>query len=234
MSEEIDLKTQKPTCGSGEYGIPDDQILDSHAYTLRNQKEPMKWFHTTPFILVLLFGGIAAWAGLSISPKSSFFKTDIQDFTWSNNTAPQAGQQTAGDGDAEGPSSVIAKGKTLYNTPGSCVTCHMANGQGNLVAKFPPLANSEWVTGSEEVVTRIVLHGIQGPLKVGGQEYGLVPMVPTIWTAWPDEDIAAVITYIRSDWGNEAPAVSAETVKRIRDEVGARGPWTAEELEALK
>jgi mono/diheme cytochrome c family protein len=103
-----------------------------------------------------------------------------------------------------------------------------------LTAKFPPLVNSEWVTGSEEVVTRIVLNGMQGPLKIGDVEYGAVPMVPTIWKDWPDEDIAAVISYIRNEWGNQASEVSADTVKRIRAEVGTRGPWTAEELEAYK
>ena len=133
-----------------------------------------------------------------------------------------------------GGSQVFAKGKKLYNTPGACATCHQSNGQGLETANFPPLANSEWVTGSEEVVVRIVLHGVQGPLKVSNKEYGLVPMVPTIWASWSDADIAAVVSYIRNDWGNEASQISPDTVKRIRDEVGERGPWKAEELEEYK
>lgn len=139
-----------------------------------------------------------------------------------------------GGDESGGGSQSFAKGKKLYNTPGACATCHQANGQGLETANFPPLANSEWVTGSEEVVVRIVLHGVQGPLKVGDKEYGLVPMVPTIWASWSDTDIAAVVSYIRNDWGNEAPEVSPDTVKRIRDEVGSRGPWTAEELKKHK
>jgi cytochrome c oxidase cbb3-type subunit 2 len=130
---------------------------------------------------------------------------------------------------------VLSKGKKLFNTPGACVTCHMANGQGNDIAKFPPLAGSEWVAGSEDVLVRIVLHGLQGPVQVKGKEYGTVLMAPTIWGSWPDEDIAAVISYIRNDWGNQADEVSAETVKRIREESGTRStPWTAQELEAFK
>ena len=131
-------------------------------------------------------------------------------------------------------SNIFAKGKKLYNTPGACVTCHQANGLGLAAANFPPLANSEWVTGSEEVIVRIVLNGVQGPMKVGDKEYGAVPMVPTLWASWSDDDIAAVISYVRNEWGNEAPLVTPETVKRIRAEVGTRNPWTAQELEAYK
>ena len=55
-----------------------------------------------------------------------------------------------------------------------------------------------------------------GPIKVAGKDYGLVPMVPTIWVGWSDDDIAAVLTYIRNEWGNEAALVTPETVGRIR------------------
>ncbi len=132
-------------------------------------------------------------------------------------------------------STLFKKGKKLYSTPGSCVTCHMTNGKGLEAAQFPPLVNTEWVTGSEEVLIRITLHGIQGPMKVGDKEYGLVPMVPTIWANWSDEEIAAVLTYIRNEWGNEASEISPETVKKIRAKDGKRrAPWTVKELEALK
>ena len=114
------------------------------------------------------------------------------------------------------------------------MTCHQPNGQGLPPANFPPLVESEWVTGAEEVVVRIVLNGLQGPVTVGGKEYGLVPMVPTIWKTWSDDDIAAVISYVRNAWGNQATEVSADTVKKIRSEVGERSPWTVGELEAYQ
>lgn len=151
--------------------------------------------------------------------------------------ATEEGEEgTGGTGaDEFGGNKVLAKGKKLYNTPGACITCHQANGQGNDAAQFPPLAGSEWVTGSEEVLTRVVLHGLSGPIKVAGKDYGGVAMVPTIWASWSDEEIAAVLSYIRYDWGNDASEVSAETVKRIRDAEGTRTtPWTAQELEQFK
>ena len=137
----------------------------------------------------------------------------------------------------EGPKvdpKILSKGKKLYNTAGACVTCYQPNGQVLAAAHFPPLAGCEWVTGSEEVITRVVLNGIAGPIKVAGKDYGLVPMVPTIWVGWSDDDIAAVLTYIRNEWGNEAAPVTPETVGRIRSEVGTRGPWTDAELEPYK
>ena len=88
-----------------------------------------------------------------------------------------------------------------------------------------------WFGGS---INAVVLNGIAGPIKVAGKDYGLVPMVPTIWVGWSDDDIAAVLTYIRNEWGNEAALVTPETVGRIRSEVGTRGPWSDAELEPYK
>ena len=46
-----------------------------------------------------------------------------------------------------------------------------------------------------------------------------------------DEQIADVLTYVRSEWGNNAPPVAADKVKQIRAAVADRtGPWTPEEL----
>jgi len=222
--------TQTSTCGSGENGVPDDQLLDKHASLLRKPNESSMGL-IAPLAFALFVGGTLFWAGHRLSLSSTSF---IDDGSSMNLDANAAGIQNSESADTQSSRpSAFTKGKKLYNTPGACVTCHQANGQGLETAHFPPLANSEWATGSEEILTRIVLHGVQGPLKVGDKEYGVVPMVPTIWKAWPDEDIAAVITYIRNEWGNEAPEVTAETVKRIREKEGDRTPWTAEELQGL-
>jgi mono/diheme cytochrome c family protein len=53
--------------------------------------------------------------------------------------------------------------------------------------------------------------------------------------ALPDDDLAAVLTYIRQSWGNQASAVTPEQVKAVRTEVGNRSqPWTAEQLNAIQ
>ncbi|HEX2862236.1 MAG TPA: cytochrome c, partial [Lacunisphaera sp.] len=117
-------------------------------------------------------------------------------------------------------------GKPVYMN--NCATCHQASGLG-VPGAFPPLAASEWVTGSEERVTRIVLHGLKGPITVAGNQYDNV-MAP-LGSVLKDEQIANVLSYIRSEWGNEAPEVLPETVAKVRAETaGHSGNWTAAEL----
>lgn len=104
-------------------------------------------------------------------------------------------------------------GKKAYVT---CLACHQAEGQG-LPPVFPPLAGSEWVNGPVENLIRIQLRGIQGPLTVKGVEYNQV--MPANATM-SDEDIAAVLTYVRSNFGNTSGPVTPEEVKALRSEVG--------------
>lgn len=106
-----------------------------------------------------------------------------------------------------------ADGAKAYTT---CLPCHQANGEG-LPGAFPPLAGSEWVNGPAENLIRIQLRGLMGPIKVKGAQYNSV-MPPN--AAMSDEDIAAVLTYIRSNFGNNAPTVTPEQVKALRSEVG--------------
>lgn len=109
----------------------------------------------------------------------------------------------------------------------TCAACHMGNGMGqpNL---FPPLAGSDWVQeeGPNRII-RLVLHGISGPITVSGQSFN--NNMPPWADAFNDQQIADVITYIRSEWGNKASLVTKEQVAKVRAE-GARGPWTPDEL----
>lgn len=118
-------------------------------------------------------------------------------------------------------------GRVVYAT---CTTCHQANGQG-MPGAYPPLAGSEIVTGKPETVVAIILHGMQGPITVKGVEYNSV-MTP--WgPMFNDVQIAAVATYIRSQWGNSAPAVSPDVVARVRSATSGRtSMWTWAELQA--
>jgi len=130
-----------------------------------------------------------------------------------------------------GPEEQLArKGKLIYGN--YCSACHMANGLGSPTA--PPLAGSEWVTSAgHERLARIVNGGLTGPIKVKGQEYNLPGMLAWGQVISSDEDMAAVLTYIRSnkDWGHSAAAVSPEHVKAVREATKSRSePWTAKEL----
>jgi mono/diheme cytochrome c family protein len=112
-----------------------------------------------------------------------------------------------------------------------CAACHQTSGLGTPGA-WPPLAGSEWLVNNPGVPIRIVLHGLHGPITVKGQSYN------NSMQAWADQlsddEIAAVLTYERSNWGNAASAVTAEQVKAVRDSTKEHtAPWTADELKDL-
>lgn len=118
---------------------------------------------------------------------------------------------------ASAPAEAQADGAKVYATV--CSSCHQATGQG-VPGAFPPLAGSEWVTGDETRIVKIILHGVTGEIDVAGEMFA--GMMPPWGGGLDDAEIAAVATYVRSNFGNEAPAVTAETVKRIRAEFASR------------
>ena len=99
-----------------------------------------------------------------------------------------------------------------------CGACHGQSGEGTAAA--PPLAESEWVNGPAENLIRIQLRGLHGPIKVKGVEYSNFPagMIPMAYQS--DEQIAAVLTFVRKSFGNQAPAVTPAEVTALRGEVG--------------
>lgn len=114
----------------------------------------------------------------------------------------------------------------------TCAGCHGSDGAG-VNRMGPPLAASEWVTGDEIRLSLILLHGMEGPLEVSGKKYDapeILPVMPAHSTM-DDASIAAILTYIRNEWGNQAPAISGRTVSSTRHTSQGRVyPWTAPEL----
>ena len=120
---------------------------------------------------------------------------------------------------------VVSAGQAIYEA--LCLNCHQASGQG-LTGVYPPLAQSEWVAGDAQTLVKITMHGLAGPTKVQGKEYGLVPMPPM---GLDDQQLADVLTYVRSAFGNKAQAVKPDEVKAVREATkGRTAPWTAAEL----
>jgi len=124
-------------------------------------------------------------------------------------------------------------GGRVYHRESHCATCHQKNGQG-LVPAFPPLVGTPWVTGDEERLIKLTLHGLWGVIEVNGKVYdpanGVPPMTP-FESMLDDKEVAAVLTYIRNSWGNQAPPVKPETVKKIRAATKDRTTfWKPEEL----
>lgn len=122
-------------------------------------------------------------------------------------------------------------GQEIYNREGFCSTCHQADGNGLDPSGFPPLAQTQWVLGDEERLIKLVLKGLQGPIEVLGKEYpGQVPMTP-FGGMLKDEEVAAVLTYVRNSFGNEASPISPAKVKEVRAAIEDKtGFYTPEEL----
>ena len=122
-------------------------------------------------------------------------------------------------------------GKEIYAREGFCGTCHQMDGGGLTASQFPPLRGTPWVTGSPERMIKIVLKGIMGPIEVAGREYpGQVPMTPYEGML-NDTEIAAVLTYVRNSFGNQASPISPDLVKKVREEVKDKeGFWSPTEL----
>jgi mono/diheme cytochrome c family protein len=109
------------------------------------------------------------------------------------------------------------KGKAIYSRDGFCATCHQMDGNGLPAAGFPPLAKTDWVNGDEKRLIQLTLNGLMGPIEVNGVKYpGNVPMTP-FGKMLNDEQIAAVLTYVRKSFGNDASVISADQVKAVRE-----------------
>ena len=96
------------------------------------------------------------------------------------------------------------------------------------LADWSALRGSEIVLGDPTTLVKILLHGLEGKLTVDGQTYNQVmPAAPVKG----DDEIAAVLTYVRSAWGNSAAAVDPALVAKVREETKGRNrSFTTSEL----
>lgn len=196
------------------------EVVPMHHPIMRELDEPSDGFEPTPVWLMLLYFALIGWGGWYLAMNSGDFLPGV---LTDGMMKPGAGLASQA---APKPADPMALGKRIYN---NCVTCHQADGEG-VEGAFPPLARSEWVLGDEDTLVRILLHGMQGPVTVLGKPYN--SEMPA-WGQLRDEQIAAVLTYVRASWGNGAPPVAPEAVARIRELTGRRAQgWTAAGLRA--
>lgn len=104
----------------------------------------------------------------------------------------------------------IAAGKALF--AGTCSTCHQPEGQG-LPGVFPPLAKSDYIAADPKRVPNVILHGLQGAVKVNGKDYSSV-MPPM--SQLTDDEVANISTYVLNSWGNPGGRVVQADVAKIR------------------
>jgi len=132
-------------------------------------------------------------------------------------------------------------GKEVYFREAHCMTCHQPDGKGADtpgkpgVGAYPSLVKSDWLEGDPDRVIKIVLNGLYGPMKHAGRIYGDMasgqPAMTGLGQLLKDEEVAAVITYVRQSWGNNLPPVKAADVKRVREATKSKTDmYVAEEV----
>jgi len=101
-------------------------------------------------------------------------------------------------------------GKAVYKK--YCLVCHQANGSG-VPGMYPPLGPGSWTGNDPKDLVPMITKGLSGKIEVNGQIYkNEMPAQ----TQLSDQEIADVLTYIRSDFGNSFDPVDVELVKKVR------------------
>lgn len=205
--------------------VTDESIVSAHEKASTGAPDTHARYRRLPLVLLFIFSGLVFFAGTYLNRYSGHFSPQVFD----ERQLPGTGEVVAVAIDP------LVLGQKQYAQ--ACITCHMPTGQG-LPGVYPPLAASEWVTGSEERLISIVLHGLKGPITVSGTTYNAAAMPAFGPVAgggynWSDEKIAAVLTYIRHEWGNAAGPIETAKVTAFRTKEEGRKEWTEEELLAL-
>ena len=182
--------------------LPQQQRENAEPY---ERTRPVPWF--VLLVLLVMFGSGVLYILSSEANTPS---------AWGDgrSLAELSGAAKAG---PPGAGAVKPDGAALYSS--LCVACHQASGTG-LPGVFPPLAGSQWVNGKDSTMAAIVLQGVSGQLTVNGVAFN--GAMPSFKAQLSDEQLAAVLSHVRSAWGNASPAVEPSTVARVRDELKAR------------
>jgi mono/diheme cytochrome c family protein len=107
---------------------------------------------------------------------------------------------------------VLLRGQKIYEQ--TCLTCHQADA-GGVPGMTPPLQKSPYVQGPSVKLIGIVLNGLNDGVEIEGESYSN-PM-PAFSTVLKDQEIADVLTYLRSHFGNKARPITVAQVSRIRE-----------------
>jgi mono/diheme cytochrome c family protein len=209
--------------------ITDESLLAAHEKLLAKQPDEHGHYKLQPLLLLFFGSALIMFCGTYIGRHAGHFNASV----FNENAKPHAPGEVV----AAAPVDPVVLGKKLFNDA-ACATCHQATGLG-MPGAIPPLAGSEWVNGSEERLVRIALYGLMGPITVKGTHYanGVMPPfgkgIPASMKNWRDDQIAAVLTYVRQEWGNKGGPITPEKVTEIHNKDGARGPYAPADLEKL-
>jgi mono/diheme cytochrome c family protein len=218
-----DPKDNDPTIEQA--GASDESIQQVHSILLREKPEPEESHSPMPLFMLGFISAMVLMVAIYFVHNSGGFSPMVYDERFDPKNAPASTAEVKVDPLVLGKKSYVAV----------CGACHQPTGAG-VPGVYPPLAKSEWANGNEERIIRILLNGLNGPINVGGKDFNSVmPAIGPGGYNFSDEKIAAVLTYVRQEWGNSAPPVTTEKVTEIRTKAaaGRTTAWTAVELQAI-
>lgn len=199
--------------------LHDEAIQEIHQNLIEDKELPKEGFSFLPIALIFLFAGVCFWGGIHIVTQGGEFQWDgyHPDFVAKNEAL------------AIPEKSLFEIGEKVFLA--QCAQCHQNNGQG-VAGVYPPLVESNWVLGHQEVLARILINGMNGKVVVLGKTYnGNMPAFGPSGLNLKPKQIAGVLTYIRQEWSNAGSEVTEETMKNYMAMYNARTtPWTSEEL----
>ena len=197
--------------------MSNDKTPDTRAQA-REQAEPTERSQPIPLLVAAITLAMVLAGVAYILLSESFGRADLGD----RRTLADLRAAVPGAGGG------AANGKQLFAA--NCVACHQATGKG-LPGVFPPLDGSEWVTGDERTVANILLHGVTGDITVAGNVFkGAMPSFQQLG----DAELAAVASYVRSEWSNKAPPIAADLFAAERKAATRTTPFNGgDELKAL-
>lgn len=199
--------------------MQDEQMQEVHAQLMREKEEPHEGFSPIPVFLVFVIMILGFWAGIYLVLYSGEFRADAFDPKFKGTAQATVLPEI----------SLFDRGAKVYRN--QCAQCHQAEGTG-VAGVYPPLAGADWVTGHPEVIARILINGLNGPIEVKGNTYnGNMPAFGPGGLDLKPKDIAGVITYVRQEWGNSASEVTEPMVEDYLEAYSGRStPWQAAEL----
>ena len=207
---------------------PGDSIesLKVTAAAKREHGDPVENNLPIPGSLLAVFGVVICFAGVYFGIYHGGFQGNVFNEEQSSPEILFARKDgAAAQVEAVAEQTLVELGKGIY---ANCQPCHQASGLG-IAGQFPTLAGTDWVNGSEKRLVAILLKGLIGPLKVGDATYN--GAMPAWEKALSDKKLAAVMSYVRASFGNNAPEISEAKVAAARKEFAAQvAPWTEADL----
>ena len=192
-------------------------VLDIHDAVLREQELPEEGEERGPWWLYVIILGTFAFGFFYMG----FYFGEFSFRPHVLYTQPAAQQQQA----PEQQLTLMERGEQVYGRV--CQSCHQSDGQGQ-EGIYPTLSNSPIATGNPDKFVSVILHGLRGELVRDGTTYN--GNMPPWGEQLSNREIAAVATYVRSNFNNSAGEVDSSIVNEVRTNIERTSQWTIDEL----